>query len=179
MRKINKIVIHRTQSDYGNKDFIRRIHVDQNGWSDIGYHYLIYSPYPTWDSFEHHKPDFNSDGKVVACRPVAEAGAHTIDFDQDMRVITNHNADSIGIALVGMDHFTGKQLESLRTEVRRIRKQYGPIPVFGHDELLTVNPKGKVCPNIEMEHLRAFLNEPVRKPFIGPTRGKLLRTEVH
>ena len=53
---------------------IRDWHVNGNGWSDIGYHYVI-----------------KRNGLVEAGRPVSISGAHA----------KGHNADSIGICLVG------------------------------------------------------------------------------
>ena len=44
MRKIDKIIIHCTATPEGRAvtiEEVRRWHVKGNGWSDIGYHYLI------------------------------------------------------------------------------------------------------------------------------------------
>ena len=84
MRKINKLIVHCTATpefkDFTLED-VRGWHVKGNGWSDIGYHYLI-----------------RLDGTVELGRPVKKSGAH----------VAGHNKDSIGIAYVGgMD----KQME--------------------------------------------------------------------
>ncbi len=45
MRYINKIIIHCSATPEGRNftvDEIRDWHVNGNGWSDIGYHYVIY-----------------------------------------------------------------------------------------------------------------------------------------
>ena len=77
MRELKRIIIHCTATPEG-KHFdvatIRRWHVKDRGWKDIGYHYVIYL-----------------DGSVHEGRPVEQAGAHT----------SGHNADSIGIVYVG------------------------------------------------------------------------------
>jgi hypothetical protein len=53
---------------------VRRWHVQDRGWKDIGYHFLI-----------------DRDGTVAKGRPVEQVGAHTMD----------HNVGSIGISLFG------------------------------------------------------------------------------
>lgn len=168
MRPINRIIVHRSQLEYGNFDTMHRIHVIENYWSYVGYEELIYNGYPTWKSYVRHKPDVASDGLRVKGRPYEIGGAHTIDWSEDHKVITNYNHDSIGVCLMGMDSFTSAQLITLRTIVRELRAIHGNIPVYGHDELLTVNPENKVCPNIDMDHLREFLDAPNPETFIGP-----------
>ncbi len=45
MRTINKLIVHcsDTPNDrFVSVDDIRKWHVEENGWSDIGYHYVIY-----------------------------------------------------------------------------------------------------------------------------------------
>ena len=44
MRKINKIIIHCTATPKGRevtKEHLRQWHVEERGWSDIGYHFFI------------------------------------------------------------------------------------------------------------------------------------------
>ncbi len=35
------IVVHHTATDFGNLEFYRRIHMEEKGWPDIAYHFLI------------------------------------------------------------------------------------------------------------------------------------------
>lgn len=35
------IVVHHTASNYGNLEYYRRLHVEERGWSDIAYHFVI------------------------------------------------------------------------------------------------------------------------------------------
>lgn len=81
MRKITELIIHCSATQEG-QDFsaadIRRWHVDDNHWSDIGYHFVI-----------------RLDGTIELGRPIQQAGAHT----------SGHNQNSIGICYVGgLDH---------------------------------------------------------------------------
>jgi N-acetylmuramoyl-L-alanine amidase len=77
MRKVNKIIIHCTATPEGRDvsiDEVRRWHVKERGWRDVGYHFLI-----------------RLDGTVEEGRPIEMTGAHT----------RGHNWDSIGIAYAG------------------------------------------------------------------------------
>ncbi|MCB1323697.1 MAG: N-acetylmuramoyl-L-alanine amidase [Spirochaetales bacterium] len=35
------IVVHHTASDIGNMEYYRRLHMEERGWSDIAYHFII------------------------------------------------------------------------------------------------------------------------------------------
>lgn len=35
------IVVHHTASEIGNLEYYRRMHIDERGWSDIAYHFII------------------------------------------------------------------------------------------------------------------------------------------
>ena len=62
-RKINKIIIHCTATPEGRQidiDDVRRWHIEERGWSDVGYHFLILL-----------------DGTIQIGRPLERSGAHT------------------------------------------------------------------------------------------------------
>ena len=101
MREINKIIIHCSATPEG-QDFtvqqIRQWHTTPkpkgNGWSDIGYHFVIYR-----------------DGSVHKGRPLEQIGAHTLGY----------NANSIGICYIGgcaSDEKTPRTLAPKRRELR-------------------------------------------------------------
>lgn len=134
MRKIDTIIVHCTATRPNwwedrrpeeKVNEIRRWHVAERGWADIGYHALI-----------------DRDGTIVEGRPIEKAGAHA----------QNHNAHSIGISLFGghggsqddkfEDNFTPEQDRSLRKLIAQYRMEYPSITtVIGHNE---VSPK--MCP---------------------------------
>ena len=106
MREINEIIIHCTATnpswyaDRSDDDVvkeIRRWHVEERKWSDIGYHAIIHR-----------------DGSVGYGRPIERSGAHC----------RGQNKSSIGVSLVGgrggcaddtfLDNFTPEQEEALR-----------------------------------------------------------------
>ena len=78
MRKINEVIVHcaftPTDMDIGAAE-IKMWHTEApRNWSDIGYHYVI-----------------RRDGTIETGRPLSISGAHA----------RGHNANSIGICLVG------------------------------------------------------------------------------
>ena len=84
----NYIVIHclATRADQEiTAEHIRRWHVDDNSWSDIGYHWVI-----------------ERDGKVQRGRHTQAQGAH----------VRGHNNESIGICLVGGINLHGNPEEN-------------------------------------------------------------------
>ena len=134
MRAINKIVIHCSAS-YQNVDVhdIRRWHVEERKWSDIGYHYVI-----------------TSDGDVQEGRPMYKAGAH----------VAGHNHDSIGVCWVGgykgVDNRTDAQKLAMRELVMRLIVEFDiePNNVLGHCDFEGVT---KTCPNFDVQNW--FFNE--------------------
>jgi N-acetylmuramoyl-L-alanine amidase len=129
VRKIEKLVVHCSDSqdsvDIGVKQ-IRRWHVEDNGWSDIGYHYVI-----------------RRDGRIERGRQDDTPGAH----------VRGHNSDSIGICVVGRTNFDTRQTQALYGLLRGLMEKYdlGVEDVWGHYEL----DDGKTCPNMEMTCIRA------------------------
>lgn len=109
---------------------IRRWHVEQNGWADIGYHYLI-----------------DRDGKVYPGRPVERTGA----FEPKV------NARGIGVCLIGgfganttdtFDrHFTLEQDAALRRLIDKLRQAHpGITRVSGHNDYAP-----KACPGFRVD----------------------------
>lgn len=123
MKKHPGIVIHCSDSPQGrgdNVDTIRRWHVEGNGWSDIGYHYVILE-----------------DGFVEEGRDIDKSGAHAKGYN-----------DYIGICLIGIDSFTAKQFQSLANLVKGLMDNY-TIPlskVIGHYDVSHT----KTCPNFNV-----------------------------
>ena len=152
MRKIGKIVIHCSDSGFGDVAMIRSWHTDPpprgNGWKDIGYHFVILNGFRKAGEL-----DLAADGFIEPGRPVEQIGSH----------VKGHNKDSIGICLVGGWDKDGKGkslLDSWLTEKQRVAlfgllddllSHYPDARIAGHCEL---NP-GKTCPNLNMDALRA------------------------
>lgn len=128
MRKVNKIIIHCTATPEGRDvsiDEVRRWHVKQRGWRDVGYHFLI-----------------RLDGTVEEGRPIEMTGAHT----------RGHNWDSIGIAYAGgmskdmtepKDTRTDEQKDSFVDLLCQLHDCYGGT-VYGHRDF-----SEKACPSFD------------------------------
>ena len=125
-RRIDQIIVHCTATPEGKDytvDEIRRWHKAQ-GWSDIGYHYIVYR-----------------DGTVVEGRSVDIAGAHC----------EGKNLHSIGIVYVGGVAKDGKTAKDTRTEAQKVsmlnliydlKQIYPEAQIFGHNDFAN-----KACPS--------------------------------
>lgn len=142
MRQITEIVVHCSDSDFGCASMIRNWHVRGNGWSDIGYHFVIPNGYIQKDFYVP-----SCDGALEVGRPIEVAGAHA-------RAV---NRTSIGICLIGTKEFTTKQFDTLYYLLNHLIMCYNikPSDIYGHYEV--PDNGGKTCPNIEMKVLRDTL----------------------
>lgn len=128
MREIKQIVVHCADT-YASMDIgaeeIRKWHVEDNGWSDIGYHYVI-----------------RRNGAIEHGRPLEKSGAH----------VRGHNKHSIGICLVGGKpdfNFTLPQILSLKSLLNELTGAYLNAVVCGHRDL----DDSKTCPNFDVNQL--------------------------
>ena len=125
----NIIVIHcaatKPSMDIGLRE-IRQWHVQQ-GWLDVGYHYII-----------------RRDGTVETGRPHDVVGSH----------VKGHNFESLGICMVGgiddagepQDNFTDAQWVALEGLVKEVSTVYPNAPICGHRDL----DSGKACPSFNV-----------------------------
>lgn len=137
MRPIRTIIIHCSDSDFGDAKTIDAWHRER-GWTGIGYHAVI------TNGCLKHGETYNPihDGVIQPGRPVESIGAHC----------KGHNADSIGICLIGTHFFTSKQLQSLQQLLRKHCAAYSikPDSIHTHYEF----DQGKTCPNIDITLIR-------------------------
>jgi hypothetical protein len=143
MREINKIYIHESMSTWGSADIIKKWHVEGNGWSDIGYHYVICNGHMEYNS--QYSKEY--DGLLQKGRPAEKKGAH----------VFGENDDSIGICLIGRGKYTRSQYVILTHLLEDMMVQYnlGIEAILGHYE--SKNACGKLCPEIDMNNFRKFL----------------------
>lgn len=138
MRPIKEIIVHctATRPDFMAKATaaqrvaeIRRWHMQDRGWKDTGYHWLI-----------------DRDGAVMTGRPVDQVGAH----------VQGHNTGTIGISLFGghgsaetdafAKHFTAAQEKALRDLIGGLRERFPTITtVSGHNQYAA-----KACPGFNV-----------------------------
>lgn len=135
MREIKRIVCHHTASKpTTTPDEIRVWHVDGNGWSDIGYHWVIYQGATDW--------------VIEPGRPEARTGSHA----------KGANADSLGVVVAG-DYTKGPLPESaeimLCAFIASKCRQFGltEADVYGHREVM--RPGYTECPGYSMDKIRA------------------------
>lgn len=127
-RAINEIIVHCSATAEG-KDFtvadIKKWHLAR-GFSDVGYHYVIYR-----------------DGTIHKGRDESKIGAHC----------TGHNAHSIGVCYIGgcasdgktpKDTRTEKQKTSLLSLLRELKKKYPKASIHSHKDYTN-----KACPSFD------------------------------
>ena len=130
MREIKLLVVHcsaTTPTMDIDKEWIRKIHVDQNGWSDIGYHFFV-----------------KRDGTIETCRPIERSGAHA----------KGYNKYSVGVCYAGgidskgnpEDNRTEQQKEALQTLIASLCHDYNIGEILGHCDLPNVS---KACPSFD------------------------------
>jgi len=128
MRQINKIIVHCTATPEGRDvsvDEIRRWHVEDRNWSDIGYHWVI-----------------TLNGTLEEGRPEYRNGAHAKGF----------NKNSIGVCYVGgvdenldpKDTRTDAQKETLKCILEDLKDRYPRAQIIGHRDV-----SSKACPSFD------------------------------
>lgn len=141
MREINKIIIHCSDSKWGDSAVIDKWH-KQRGWDGIGYHYVILNGSRETSKVYNNKDD----GKVEIGRDINTRGAHCY----------GENSKSAGICLIGKRTFTAKQLYSgLPDLINALMDTYelGLDDIYGHNDF----NKAKTCPNFDVEILKKLL----------------------
>lgn len=119
MRKIEEIIIHcsatRPDQHIGVEE-IRKWHVEERGWSDCGYHYVI-----------------KRNGVIEKGRSIKDVGAHT----------KGYNKSSVGVCMVGgldaqnapRSNYTASQWYSLYSLVNFLTITFDEAEVLGHNDL--------------------------------------------
>lgn len=139
-RRIDEIIVHCTATPEGVDKTVAQIRAGHvapvskggRGWSDIGYHYVVYR-----------------DGSVHEGRDVNVSGAHC----------TGHNSHSIGVVYVGgvenrpgvpyaqlkpKDTRTEEQHAALKALLKNLRVLYPTAKIHGHRDFAN-----KACPSFD------------------------------
>lgn len=159
MRPINEIIIHctatrpdweRTLLPKKKLAIIRGWHKDR-GWSDIGYHFVIFR-----------------DGTVLPGRPIEKIGAH----------VKGHNTGTIGVSLEGgfgsattdsfSDHFTEEQERALKDLLKDLQSKYDIDKITGHNQYAA-----KACPGFDVP---TWLGEEKEEP--SKPREKVIQSKT-
>lgn len=125
-RNIKELIVHCSATPEGKDysvDTIRQWHL-QRGFSDIGYHYVVYR-----------------DGSIHIGRDESVIGAHC----------TGHNTNSIGVCYIGgcasdgktpKDTRTAEQKQSLVKLLKELKTKYPQASIHGHRDF-----SSKACPS--------------------------------
>jgi len=128
-RSIVEIINHCTATPEGKDytvDDIRTWH-KARGWSDVGYHYIVYR-----------------DGRIMLGRPVGQVGAH----------VEGHNTGTIGISYIGGLTKDAKNAKDTRTDAQKssllwlnetLAKKFSVRKITGHNQYAN-----KACPSFDV-----------------------------
>lgn len=146
MREIRLIIVHCSDSEWGDVNVIREWHLAR-GWRDIGYHFVVTNGRKE-SSVSY---DAASDGVVQYGRDVAQPGAHA----------SGVNRYSIGICMIGKHNFTRNQFEALFDLLQKLRKQFPDAKIIGHRDVDKYggNSGGKTCPSFDITSLLALTKQ--------------------
>jgi len=148
-----RVIFHCSDSFYGNAALLTKWQVlpaekviqggrvyHGNGWSAIGYHYVILNGW--LDSGMYNRA---FDGHLETGRPLdddhiigtGEIGAHT----------RGHNR-SVGICLIGRSgDFTESQIETAKRVLNLLKGQFREIEIFQHSDF---DPKKPHCAGLDL-----------------------------
>jgi len=136
-KSIKTIVIHHSNTSFGNAAFIDNMHRSREDKFDmIGYHWVVGNGWLTRELFEPL-----ADGLIETGRHYLVQGAHCKENKG------NHN--SIGICLIGDDGgYTSQQLNSLKNLIGSFRERFPEIEVKLHSDIADT-----ACPLVDSRKL--------------------------
>jgi len=160
-RGIREVVVHHTWSptaaQYKGKptwEAIRKYHMGERGWSDIGYHYGV-AP----------------DGTVWKLRPVTRSGAHVLSRNQHtVGVVLLGNFDEEDPARYGLS----RMVELVRMLVERFKLT--PAGIRFHREF-----QNKTCPGtrLDLAAFRKMVAAPATPPAGQPAQTRTILIVDH
>ena len=127
-------VVHHSGSDTDNTESIHKWHKEGNGWSGIGYHYVI-----------------ERDGSIHEGRPINSIGAHVLG--------NNHN--TLGICICGdleKHPMINTQEKSLKELLKYIKEKYPEIQFAVHKDFMETTCPGKYF-NHDILNLNKEIND--------------------
>lgn len=136
MRPIDLIVIHCSATPNGRWTTVE----DIDRWhAERGFHRnpaLIGNNQPSLKAIAYHFAIYTN-GAVATGRGLTEVGAH----------VKGHNANSIGVCMVGTDKFSPAQWASLKANIEGLQQQFAGARVVGHRDLSPdLNGDGEIEP---------------------------------
>ena len=166
-REITEVVVHHTDTYEDQEvsyDIIYQWHVVDNGWSDVGYHFIIMR-----------------NGDLQVCRPISKTGAHA----------RTHNKYSIGISFVGgllgssskggktrsSNTFRPIQWKTFDTFMKAFYTVHPGGQVWGHND---VDPTRRSDPNFDVpQYIKSrFSKENVQTSKEAQVTGSLSTDEI-
>lgn len=160
MREVNRIILHylgegdsRNYVGQAAVDGIREYHTKINGWSDIGYHFLI-----------------DRDGHLYPGRPEGLVGAHAYGA----------NTGSIGINLMygtKDSTVTNATLNTVVLLLKQLCSRHNIVPsnktIIGHKDVMATE-----CPGIVYSYIPSIIQSLTKEPQVEPVGHALDTNEM-
>ena len=157
MKKIDRIIVHHSASEWGTALEIDRWH-RQRGWRGIGYHFVVTNGIPTVDNYNAGRMFGSMVGQISYGRSLNadpwldadEIGAHAYGYNQE----------SVGICLIHAvgDTYDRRMIEALDQLLMDLMSlqmfDLDTTDIIGHYE---IDPGKPDCPGLDMEQYRAHL----------------------
>ena len=131
MREINRIICHCTATPEGRSQTvadIKRMHIQDNHWSHIGYHYLIYL-----------------DGSIHNCLDESIPGIHCSGYNKHSIAVCYVGGCAADGKLTAKDTRTPEQKEAFVKILTQLHKRYPAATLHGHREFAA-----KDCPSFDI-----------------------------
>jgi N-acetyl-anhydromuramyl-L-alanine amidase AmpD len=144
VREVKKIIVHCSDSEFGNAALIDSWHRERK-WRCIGYHFVIENGRPS-NAKEYY--DF-LDGAISSGRSISKSGSHTY----------RHNKDSVAICLIGKKIFTSRQQLKLYDLINTLLEMFPHADLDGHRDY----EKKKTCPNFDVKSWYVDMKDHMRK----------------
>jgi hypothetical protein len=144
---MTNVIIHCSDSSFGNAALITKWHVVERKFETISYHYVILngllSPYKRNSYF---------DGHIETGRPLDddadmeldETGAHAFGYN-----------NAVGICLIGLSGtFTDAQMRSLHHLINKLKDQFGELNILQHSDVDKKKPQCAGLTRLQIQALK-------------------------
>ncbi len=143
------IVIHHTASDYGSLEYYRKLHMQERGWPDVAYHFIV-----------NNGSDDTTVGQVQESE-IWQSRSHHYSTK-------NSFVNYFGIAVVLVGNFENHSVPAVQHEALlnltvRLSREYGipPERIIGHREIWATACPGHRLNMAEFrEDVKTALNRP-------------------
>ena len=143
---MTNVIIHCSDSSFGNASLITKWHTLERKFETIGYHFVILN-----GRISAYKTNGYFDGHIETGRPLDD------DADMELDEIGAHAFgynNAVGICLIGLSGtFTNSQIRALTHLVNLLRTQFKEINVIQHSDVDKKKPHCAGLTKLQLHNL--------------------------